>query len=336
MSLLATWKMLQQRGIMGINRRNSDYVLRYNPRHLFPLVDDKINTKLRAENEGIHVPPMLGVINSEKHIAKFKQLVDSQRDFVIKPAQGAGGDGITVITDRFEGFFRTISGRLLSLEDLEFQLSSILSGIYSLGGHRDRALIEYRVQPDPIFSAISYQGVPDIRVIVLRGYPVLAMLRLPTRQSGGKANLHQGAIGVGVDLATGITLDGTWHNKKIQRHPDTGNPVRGVQLPFWDGFISLATRCYELTGLGYLGVDMVLDKDLGPLMLELNARPGLNIQIANDVGLAARCKTVEKEIARLERVGVMQALPEQRLAFCQREFAVAAERSANLEASTAN
>ena len=320
-SLFKTWRTLRQKGIMGINERNSDYVLRYNARHLYPLVDDKILTKQKAIDNGIHVPPMYGIIDSEKQIGQLRDIIGSHRDFVIKPSQGAGGDGIMVIADQFEGYYRSAGGRLLSLEDLEFHLSGILSGIYSLGGHRDRALIEYRVIPDPIFSAISYEGVPDIRIIVLKGYPVLAMLRLPTRQSGGKANLHQGAIGVGVDLATGITLDGTWLNKKIQTHPDTTNPVRGVELPFWEGFISLATRCYELTGLGYIGVDMVLDKDLGPMMLELNARPGLNIQIANDAGLAARCQTVEAELERLQKKGIRNPPPEKRLKFCQSQFA---------------
>ena len=162
-----------------------------------------------------------------------------------------------VIADRFEDRYRTVSGKIISHEEIEHQISSILTGLYSLGGHRDRALIEYRVTPDQIFKSISYEGVPDIRIIVLMGYPVMAMLRLPTRQSGGKANLHQGAIGVGVDLATGLTLRGTWLNKIISKHPDTTNAVDGVQLPNWDGFMKLAASCYELCGLGYIGVDMV-------------------------------------------------------------------------------
>lgn len=329
MSLITTWKSLRAKGIMGINQRNADYVLRYNSRHLYPLVDDKIRTKLKAIEAGINVPPLYGIVDSEQKISQFEELIAGKKDFVIKPSQGAGGDGIMVISDQFEGYYRTAGGRMLTLEDIGFHLSGTLSGIYSLGGHRDRAMVEYRVIPDSVFSAISYEGVPDIRIIVLKGYPLLAMLRLPTRQSGGKANLHQGAIGVGVDLATGITLDGTWHNKRIQIHPDTANPVRGVQLPYWEGFMSLATRCYELTGLGYLGVDMVLDRDKGPLMLELNARPGLNIQIANDTGLAARCARVEEEIARLEAKGI-EASPAKRLAFCQREFADAGYASLSI------
>ncbi len=317
--LWKTWKALEARGIMGINRRNADYVLKYNKRHLYPIVDDKIITKERAIAAGIHVPEMYGIISTEKEIEKFSEIIGDRNDFVIKPAQGAGGDGILVIADKFEGRYKTVSGKIVSQEDIEHQLSSILTGLYSLGGHRDRALIEYRVTPDPIFKSISYEGVPDIRIIVLMGYPVMAMLRLPTRQSNGKANLHQGAIGVGVDLATGITLKGTWLNNKISKHPDTTNAVDGVQLPNWDGFMKLAAGCYELCGLGYIGVDMVLDQDKGPLILELNARPGLNIQIANDCGLTHRAHAVEARLEELKAKGIQEDA-EERVRFSQELF----------------
>ena len=313
------WKDLNAKGIMGINRRNADFVLKYNKRHLYPIVDDKIITKQRAIEAGIRVPEMYGVISTEKEIEKLDSIIGEHNDFVIKPAQGAGGDGILVIADRFEGRYKTVSGKIVSHDEIEYQLSSILTGLYSLGGHRDRALIEYRVKPDPIFKSISYEGVPDIRIIVLMGYPVMAMLRLPTRQSNGKANLHQGAIGVGVDLATGITLKGTWLNNKISKHPDTANAVDGVQLPNWDGFMKLAAGCYELCGLGYIGVDMVLDQDKGPLILELNARPGLNIQIANDCGLALRTNAIEAHIAEMQKKGI-QETPEERVRFSQQAF----------------
>ncbi|NWA27610.1 alpha-L-glutamate ligase-like protein [Pseudomonas gingeri] len=317
--LWKTWKALEARGIMGINRRNADYVLKYNKRSLYPIVDDKIITKERAIAAGIHVPEMYGVISTEKEIDQLGTIIAGRRDFVVKPAQGAGGDGILVIADRFEGHYRSISGRLISHGEIEHQISSILTGLYSLGGHRDRALIEYRVTPDQIFQSISYEGVPDIRVIVLMGYPVMAMLRLPTRQSNGKANLHQGAIGVGVDLATGITLRGTWLNNIIRKHPDTNQPVDGVQLPYWDGFMRLAAGCHELCGLGYIGVDMVLDQDKGPLILELNARPGLNIQIANDCGLTHRTHAVEAHLAELAAKGISET-PAQRVRFTQELF----------------
>lgn len=318
--MIGVWRALRKRGVMGINQRNGDYVLRYNRRHLYPLVDDKVLTKERALAAGIRVPERYAVVDSEHAISRLSKTLAERKDFVIKPAQGAGGDGILVITDRFEGLYRTASGRLLSEDDIGHHLSGILSGIYSLGGHRDRALVEYRVIPDTVFGAISYEGVPDIRIIVLCGYPVMAMLRLPTRQSQGKANLHQGAIGVGVDLATGITLNGTWHDRVIQRHPDTANPVAGVQLPQWQEFMTIAASGYELTGLGYLGVDLVLDRDRGPMMLELNARPGLSIQVANDAGLARRCAVIERHMAQLAATGRTETVAE-RLQYCQQKFA---------------
>lgn len=322
LALWKTWQDLKARGIMGINQRNGDYILKYNNRKYYPVVDDKIITKMRAIKEGIEVPELYGVIETEHEISKLKSILDGHNDFVIKPAQGAGGDGIIVIADRFdEKRFKTISGKMISYSEIEYQISSILTGLYSLGGMRDRAVIEYRVTPDPIFKSISYEGVPDIRIIVLMGYPVMAMLRLPTRQSSGKANLHQGAIGVGVDLATGITLRGTWLNEKISKHPDTNNIVSGVQLPDWDNFMRLATRCYELSGLGYIGVDMVLDQERGPLILELNARPGLNIQIANDAGLAQRNHIVEAHLAELKKKKRIE-VPEERMLFSQKNFAV--------------
>lgn len=290
---------LNKEGILGINRRNADYTLKYNSRRLYPLVDDKYQTKLLARPAGINVPELYLMIETERQACCIHDKLEAYTDFVVKPARGSGGDGIIVITGRRKQAYRKISGQLLSHDELTHHLSSILSGMYSLGGYPDKALIEYRVKFDPIFNDISYLGVPDIRIIVFLGVPVMAMVRLPTQMSDGKANLHQGAIGVGVNIATGITNYAVWRNATVTEHPDTGAEVNGVQLPQWDHLLGIAARCFELTGLGYLGVDIVLDRDLGPLMLELNARPGLNIQIANRQGLLHRLQKVEQEHEKL-------------------------------------
>ena len=292
-----TYRRLRERGILSINQRNSDYVLRYNQRKLYPLVDDKLKTKRLALKAGIAVPALYTLIETEHHIRKLESLLEPYNDFVIKPACGAGGDGIIVITDRVFGRYRQINGKLVTTQELSYHLSCLLSGAYSLGGHPDYALIERRVIVDPVFAEVSYEGVPDIRIITLLGYPAMAMVRLPTRLSGGKANLHQGAIGIGVDLSTGMTLGGVSHNDAIDYHPDTLKPIVDIQVPYWDKILEIAASCYELTGLGYLGVDIVLDKEQGPLMLELNARPGLNIQIANREGGVKRYRTIEAHAA---------------------------------------
>ena len=306
-------RQLKKQGILGINRRNTSYSLRYNPRNKYPLVDDKLKTKSLAVQANIPVPKLYLSIKTEHQLKSLDALLEPYSDFVIKPAHGAGGDGILVVTNRVFGRYRLINGEILTTDDLAYHLSSLLSGAYSLSGHPDEALIERRVVVDPVFQSISHEGVPDIRVITLLGYPVMAMLRLPTRVSNGKANLHQGAIGIGVDIRTGLTLGGVLHNEAIDYHPDTLHSTVGIQVPFWDEILRISASAYELTGLGYLGVDIVLDKTEGPLMLELNARPGLNIQIANREGLLTRYETIEAHVESLGQTASVDA----RVAFSQ-------------------
>ncbi|MDG2307168.1 MAG: alpha-L-glutamate ligase-like protein [Candidatus Binatia bacterium] len=301
MALLNRLRGLRKAHVLGINQRNRDLIFRYNPRKLFPLVDDKLRTKTLAAKHGVPTPPLYGVLEIQHDVRNLPSIVEDHPDFAMKPAHGAGGDGILVITNQRNKKFRKANGLWIGYDDVAYHASNIVSGAYSLGGARDFAMIEYRVLFSPLFEKISYEGVPDVRILVVLGYPVMAMVRLPTRQSEGRGNLHQGAIGVGVDLASGVTLAGVWGNETIDEHPDTGHRVAGLQLPEWESFLALAARCYEMTGLGFLGVDIVLDRDRGPLLLELNARPGLNIQIANGAGLTDRCERVEKEAARAGR-----------------------------------
>ncbi len=322
--MFAIAKRLRAAGVLGLNERNAGYIMRLNPRRLYPRVDDKVLTKSLAIDAGMAVPELYGVIRNQGEVRTFADIVAQRESFVVKPAQGSGGDGILVVTGRSKrkrDAFRLSSGVLISRAEIEHHLSNIVGGQYSLSGGRDKALIEYCVNFDPVFAELSYQGVPDIRVIVYRGYPAMAMVRLPTRASDGKANLHQGAVGAGVDMSLGQTLTGVLDNEVVDEHPDTGALVAGLQIPHWDFILETAARGFEVTELGYLGVDMVIDKDLGPMILEMNARPGLNIQIANGEGLTRR-------IARIDEVYDADAPPEQRAYFARREFA--AERQTSI------
>ncbi len=300
--MLKTLRALKEKGVLGINKRNADFTLRYNERRLYPLVDDKLRTKRLALENGIAVPKLLGVVEVEGQVRRMVDSLQGRDDFVIKPCRGSGGEGILVIAKSVNGRYRKSDGTVISRGELEHHIYDLLSGLCSLGGQPDNVLIETRVKFDPMFEDISYQGVPDIRIIVFLGVPVMSMVRLPTRMSDGKANLHQGAIGVGIDIADGTTLSAVWRDEIILEHPDTGNPISGIRIPGWQGLLELAASCFEITGLGYQGVDIVLDRDRGPLILELNARPGLNIQIANTCGLLTRLNLVEREHINLKTV----------------------------------
>lgn len=313
-SVLGLARRLNTSGVLSLNRRNAIYTLPYNRRDCYPLVDDKVLTKQLAVKAGVAVPELYGVVEISRQLRDLPALLSRHWDFVVKPARGSQGDGIIVVTGRTHSLFRVADGSFLDEEDMMFHVSNILSGIYSLGGQTDKALIEYRVTFDPVFEAITHRGVPDVRIIVFLGVPVMAMVRLPTRISGGKANLHQGALGAGIDFATGKTLTAVWGTSIVEEHPDTGNPVAGVVIPKWGALLELGARSYELTGLGYQGIDIVLDRDKGPLILELNARPGLAIQIANRAGLRPRLEQVERYHAGLKTIA-------ERVAFAKEQFA---------------
>jgi alpha-L-glutamate ligase-like protein len=167
---------------------------------------------------------------------------------------------------------------------------------------------------DTVFSPVTHQGVPDIRIIIFHGVPVMAMLRLPTRESDGKANLHQGAIGAGLNLANGQTMTAVWHDQIITTHPDTGQPIPGLQVPHWNEILHIASRCGSLCGLGYIGADLVIDRHRGPLLLELNARPGLGIQMANLTPLLPRLRQIEHSAE------LIQSAPENKIQFAKDHF----------------
>lgn len=298
---------LRRIGILGMNSRNIDFISRYNPRKLYPLVDDKLKTKYLAQRHHIPVPGLCFVVREQYRVNKIDRQLEELPEFAIKPAKGSGGKGILVVSGRDRESFIKTSGAVLGLRDVKRHMSNILAGLYSLAGTPDAVIVEELIHPDDLFDGYSYEGVPDIRIIVFQGYPVMAMLRLATRESDGKANLHQGAVGVGLDIASGRCLQAVQHSTLIDAHPDTARIFQDICIPNWPDMLNLASRCHDITGLGYIGADIVLDKHRGPLLLELNARPGLSIQMANGCGLLPRLRRIETLARRhrtaRERVG---------------------------------
>ncbi|MEO6065764.1 MAG: alpha-L-glutamate ligase-like protein [Lysobacterales bacterium] len=319
MNLLEVARGLRRIGMVGIGQRNAEFVLMYNPRRFYPRVDDKLITKKMALAAGLPVPDLYAVVREEHEIEELHAKLKGREQFVVKPAHGSGGDGILVITGRRGSKYRRSNGQLMPREEFDHHVSNMLSGLFSLGGQPDHVLVEYCVQFDPIFENVSYKGVPDVRIIVFLGYPVMAMIRLPTRLSDGKANLHQGAIGVGIDLPTGTTRRGVWGRELVREHPDTEQTIVGLTIPHWDDVLMIGAKACELSGLGYVGVDIVLDRDRGPLVLELNARPGLAIQMANGNGLLHRLRQVQA----LEADGELSPDPTARIAFSKANFPTA-------------
>ena len=274
-----------RREALGLNRRNQDFLLRLNPSPLIALVDHKVQTKAVLAQHGLPVPQTFGCYTRQRDLRGLRRDVGERHEFVLKPARGAGGEGVVVIAGRHADRLVKASGATLSLGDLVAHAADIIAGAFSLSQARDEAVTEYRLTPEPVLAAYSPGGIADVRVVVVRGVPLAAMLRLPTHASDGRANLHVGGVGVGLDLASGRAVHAICRDRAVAAHPDTGQPLSAVRVPNWEDILLLAARCYEAVPLGYFGVDIVVDVRLGPVILELNARPGLSIQLATHRGL---------------------------------------------------
>jgi alpha-L-glutamate ligase-like protein len=284
---------LDRAGVLGINQRNLAFIQESNPRGMYPRVDDKTITKEICHANGIPVPDTYAIIRRYGDIRRFLPLLGDRSEFVIKPASGAAGRGIVVVARRHGNDFETASGRIVTWGDLRYHVSTILSGLYSLGGQVDKAIVEQRIIIHPALERIAVGGTPDVRVILYRHVPVMAMVRLPTNASEGRANLHQGAAAAAVHLVSGRTFGGVCKNRPISRHPDTGELIAGFEIPGWKDLLTAAMKLSDAIEMGYIGVDFVVDATVGPVVLEANARPGLAIQVAHRTGLLPRLRLIE-------------------------------------------
>jgi alpha-L-glutamate ligase-like protein len=297
-------RRLKKLGILGMNRRNAACILDHNPRVLYPLVDDKLRMRDLCLRIGVPTPDVYAEITYHSMLRHLDDYLGSRDDFVVKPNRGSAGRGVLVVVGKVGKNYLRHNGELLRPELIRQHLSDILSGMYSLGGRPDRAMLQQRIRLHSAFVPVAYKGIPDIRVILYRNRPAMAMLRLPTKASNGRANLHQGGIGAGVDLDTGISHHAVQTNRFVEQHPDTGVSVIGLRVPYWRQVLEMARRVASATGFGYLGVDIVIDAAQGPMLLEANARPGLAIQIANGRGLLPRLQQIDQETEQDQTNGI--------------------------------
>jgi len=285
--------MAQLKDILGINARSADF-LRLNKKSARRRADDKLLTKRMLRKAEIPHPKLLAKLKSRKAVEKFDWL-SLFGSFVIKPVQGLGGQGVLVVRKKLKDVNKWVlaGGKLAQINDLKLHALDIIEGRYSRNDLPDIAMIEERVKIHPSFRKLAIGGTPDVRVIVHNKVPVMAMLRLPTEESGGKANLHQGAVGLGIDMATGITTYGVCKDAPIRFFSDSNKKVNGIAVPEWSKILKLAVETQVASKLSFLSVDFLIDKEKGPLVLELNDQPGLSIQLANHAGLKKRLERIE-------------------------------------------
>lgn len=278
-------------GILGLNARNLLYIKPFNPRKAIALADDKMKTKAFLAARGIPVAKVYARIASRKDLRSF-DVASLPDTCVLKPNRGFGGEGILILKGRRHGAFLEQGKNPLSEQRLCEHIEDILDGRFSIDGRPDTAFFEKLLIPHECFAPFCPAGLPDIRIVVFNLIPVMAMLRIPTAQSRGKANVHLGGIGIGIDLANGTTTFAAQYNSIIPALPH-GQPASGICIPHWTNFLLIASRIQELTNIGYLAVDLTMDIEQGPLLLEVNARAGLMVQVANLAPLRKRLERIK-------------------------------------------
>ncbi len=284
--------IFSNKGILGINARNLLYIKPYNTKKAIRLADDKIKTKQFLSARGVPVPKLYGIIKTTEELERF-DFNTLPNSFVVKPNNGFGGEGIIPIINKKDDTWIASGNKKFSKEEIKDHIRDIIDGRFSISNIEDCAFFEQYISADDKIGQYSYEGLPDIRVVVHNLIPVMAMLRLPTKQSNGKANLHLGAVGVGIDIAKGEATFITYKNRIIEELPDGLGKIRGFKIPYWDDVLLIASKVQLITNLGYLAADICIDKNSGPVLLEINARAGLSVQIANLAPLRRRLERIE-------------------------------------------
>jgi len=279
--------------ILGLNARAQLFAYKHNTKRGKNIADSKIQTDRILKKADVAHPRIIKKFMDPQDVFEFDWTTLPDK-FALKPSRGMGGEGIIIVKRRLkDGGWLTTQKERIKIDDLKLHILDTLEGAYSMGNIPDVAFVQEYVGRAKAFRRWAYRGTPDIRIIVFNKVPVMAMLRLPTKESGGRANLHQGAIGVGIDIATGITTKAIWHGEQIVFKPGTERKLRGIRIPSWTMILETAVKAQIASGLGYVGVDIVLHPEKGPMVLELNAQPGLQIQLANMEGLKKRLERVE-------------------------------------------
>jgi len=297
--------MISPSDILGMNARQSNYTSQ-NSKTAQEICSSKYATKILLQSKQIPTAELHGIFTTIEDFDNFNWL-KMTNNFVIKPTNGNAGKGVIVFKKKNEKKMEWTDalGKVWNLDDIKWHCSNILEGQYSTYGGQHYAIVEERVLIHPKLLKYTYRGTPDVRVIVYNSVPVMALLRLPTKESEGRANQSQGAIGVGIDMATGITTYAAANLRNLIRFlPNTKKKLNGIKIPRWNELLKTAVIATNAADLNYSGIDLFIHETKGPMVVELNANPGLSIQIANKAGLRRRLERVEDLNVRNPEHGV--------------------------------
>jgi glutathione synthase/RimK-type ligase-like ATP-grasp enzyme len=268
----------------------------------------KLSSYELFDREGLPHPRMRAVVNIETSYkdcaalstaAEVAALLSSARyPLFIKPNRSHHGWGGKLVDAIEHGVLQLRDGSRVAVEALAAELTAPKAGAM---------LIQDAIVPHATIAAMTGGIAATARVLVLLidGRPSVhsAVLRVPVGNNMVD-NFYRGLYGnmiAEIDVATGVcaaaVADVGLSYRAVDHHPDTGNSIRGLQMPEWPRAVEILERAARhFPGLQIQGWDIAFDEQ-GPMLLENNSKSEFNIiQHATQRGLL---DTSFRRVARL-------------------------------------
>jgi hypothetical protein len=211
------------------------------------------------------------------------------RDLFSKPICGRGGRGAERWDYDRAGIYRGPAGQELDQSEFLERLAA-----QSVSNSR---LVQPRLVNCDELSDLNNDALSTIRIVTCldeqdRPEVVAAAMRMAVGDNHLIDNFHAGGIATAVDIASGelgqasnMGVDARlgW----LDRHPTSGARIRGRKLPRWDDTLRLAEQAHRAFGdRVVIGWDVAVTPD-GPVVVEGNGAPDLDIiQRTGRTGLA--------------------------------------------------
>ena len=223
------------------------------------------------------VPVVAAVENGEVNWLAGDRLPGA--DLFIKPISGRGGKGAERWDHAGGGVFRNGAGAMLDAQQLLERLRS--------RSRVARQLVQIRLTNCAALRDLNNEALSTVRILTClneegRADAIAAVMRMATGKNNVVDNFHAGGIAAAVDLRSGrlgsasnLGMDARlgW----IDRHPDSGAQIDGRVVPQWEALRDLAERAHRaFPERVVIGWD-IAPTDSGPVIVEGNAAPDLDI-----------------------------------------------------------
>lgn len=267
----------KERSVILTRGKNDAYVARLNDKEVRQLFKDKPRFNERFKD---YVGRDWFLIdgNNEKEFEKF---LEGRDKVIIKPVGLCCGQGIEIVS---------LEGK----DPKEF---------YDYLIKTDRLLVEQILEQNEEMSKLYPNAVNTIRIVtVVSDKGTVSVVGTYIRMgAGGNAvdNFNHGGISSPVNRKTGV-IEHKARNKETKyfdKHPDTGTPIVGFQIPKWDEILAFAKKmAKEVKEVRYVGWDICITKT-GLAVVEANEYPGNDLYQLPKENIGT-CNIIDAALAR--------------------------------------